>query len=78
MNAPYEPTFGPMADDDRYTKHLAAVKKEAFHSLEGDKFLEKVRLLSVKFDGTYHLPAGDRVAGYKSPDPPNSVSGGVP
>lgn len=33
---------------------------------------------SATFHGTYPLPAGDRVAGYKSPDPPNSGSGGVP
>ncbi len=65
------PLFGPMADDDRYTRHLAAVRKE----VAGAKFgavvmMHTMRTIEPPFEGVYPHPGPDKVAGYKNPPPP--------
>lgn len=71
MEAPFEPMFGPMADDNRYDRHLAAVKIDAQIEQDVDDQLARVGIFPEgKFDGTFPVPAGDRVAGFKAPPPP--------
>jgi len=65
------PVFRPLADYARYAVVLADVKIDAQIEQDVDDQLARVGIFPEgKFDGTFPVPAGDRVAGFKAPPPP--------
>ncbi len=70
MNAPWEPMFGPMADDDRFALQLDQVKREQANPQTHQVADIHRATRHGTFDGTHPHTEGARVAGRQNPPPP--------